>query len=237
MRYKKLYALCLAATICVPAIAEAHIPPLLISSQAGDFISQMEVWDEEVTGDTISLAAVDLDMDGKMELLVSQFAGTAVSSRTKVYTFDEDGYVVPVQEAGDQDRPLPVDFYFMETVPCLHNIEEDHYIYGGVNPARFGNQTQVLFGYNHGVFWWRDIARCEPDGLYYSGDSLISEEEYEKAIDTYFETYGTDGMRKEAHFQWLTFTPSEYEAWKQGDFYEKRSGLHDSYVAFENSME
>lgn len=237
MKYKKLYAFCLATIICGTAVAEAHIPPLLISSQAGDYISQMEVWDEEVTGDTISLAAVDLDMDDKMELLVSQFAGTAVSSRTKVYTLDEDGYVVPVQEAGDQDTPLPVDFYFMETVPCLHNVEENRYIYGGVNPARFGNQTQVLFGYNNGVFWWRDIARGEPDGLYYSGDSLISEEEYEHAIDTYFQTYGSNGERKEAHFQWLTFTPSQYEAWKQGDFYEKRSELYESYVAFENSME
>ena len=233
MKAKKLGAVVLAACL----LGGVGVVSADSWSDLGTYLKEEKTWmPEKLTGDSIAIAAADLDRDGTTELLVAEFNASDFATETKIYRpqgKDIEGVkVIPIKE-DDGKNALKIDMT-QTTLHAYKNPSDGTIWYVGID---LGKAYTNLFAFSlqGDEIFQRRPARYEsrrdeglPPVFYNEIGEVITESEYGEVEDKVFGEW----EKLPAKLSWIVLTPTDLENWNAMTPDQKRVRLFGSAEEF-----
>lgn len=233
MKAKKLSSMVLAACLLtgVGAVSADSWGDL------GTYITEEKTWmPEKMTGDSIAVAAADLDRDGTTELLVAEFSESDFATETKIYRPKGKGIegvkIIPIKK-DDGKNALKIDMT-QRTLHAYKNPSDGTIWYVGIDLGK-GYTNFFAFSLQGDEIFQRCPARYESrrdegqSPVFYNeiGD-VITVAEYGEVEDTIFGEW----EKLPAKLSWIILSPTDLEEWHAMSPDQKRVRLFGSAEEF-----
>ena len=239
---KKMLAAVLAAALCPLAASAWYGPVSDAEEQVAAIVRARSQWEPAVPGaETVGFLVTDLDHNGRLEVLVSDFGGTGLYTYTDGYEVNEDRTALVritktwsegMSEADimskDKVRAYTdgisgIDWYVL--TDFLRDGREYHHCISALSlqDGRF-----VMWPIANAFTYYDDEGGEHTS--YENGDgATISEREFQLAERKLFSSYERANVR----FAWLLYHADKYgDDWLSADDETIKERLLDSYRAF-----
>ena len=242
---KKMLAAVLAAALCPLAASAWYGPVSDAKEQVAAIVRARSEWEPAVPGaETVGFLVTDLDHNGRLEILVSDFGGTGLYTYTDGYEVNEDktGIVRITKTWGEgmseadmmsknkvhayTDGISGIDWYVLTDL--LRDGREYHHFISALSLQDGRFVTWPLAN----AFTYYDDEGGEHT-TYENGDgATISEWEFQSEEARIFESYEHANVT----FAWLMYRVDTYgDDWLFADGATIEKRLLDSYLAFANA--